>query len=258
MPARRARGTKIPGPNLIGSEDRRDEALTGLVSSLTRLDRSQLNLQWRNHLGGAAPGHLPAWLLMRLLAYRLQTEAFGEVDALTWRKLRSLGCGGDRNGAAPLPFAQRLPATRDGVELRPGALLTREWRGRLERVAVLEDGFAWNGVRFGSLSQIAKAITGTTWNGHRFFGLRAGGNATAVKGITGEKSAAKRVAAKRAPTAAATTIATATAMSSGTVTARPSERTKPTVAGKSRTRPVSRSKRSGQIPPPVPGREATA
>jgi Protein of unknown function (DUF2924) len=43
-----------------------------------------------------------------------------------------------------------------------------------ERVTVLENGYAWNGKTYGSLSMIAKAITGTSWNGHRFFGLRAG------------------------------------------------------------------------------------
>ncbi len=32
---------------------------------------------------------------------------------------------------------------------------------------ILEEGFAWNGQTFGSLSQIAKAMTGTNWNGHR-------------------------------------------------------------------------------------------
>ena len=26
--------------------------------------------QWRAHLGGEAPAHLPRWLLMRVLAYR--------------------------------------------------------------------------------------------------------------------------------------------------------------------------------------------
>ena len=56
--------------------------------------------------------------------------------------------------------------------MKPGALLVREWQGKLERVMVLEEGFAWNGKNFGSLSQIAKAMTGTNWNGHRFFGLR--------------------------------------------------------------------------------------
>ena len=51
-------------------------------------------------------------------------------------------------------------------------MLVREWKGKLERVMILEDGFAWNGQTFGSLSQIARAMTGTNWNGHRFFGLR--------------------------------------------------------------------------------------
>ena len=36
----------------------------------------------------------------------------------------------------------------------------------------LDEGFAWNGATYRSLSQIAKAMTGTSWNGHRFFGLR--------------------------------------------------------------------------------------
>jgi hypothetical protein len=58
--------------------------------------------------------------------------------------------------------------------LKAGALLVREWNGKLERVMILEEGFAWNGQTFGGLSQIAKAMTGTTWNGHRFFGLRQG------------------------------------------------------------------------------------
>ena len=70
--------------------------------------------------------------------------------------------------------SRRSPQTREGLGLKTGALLVREWKGRLERVTVLEEGFAWNGHTFGSLSQIAKAMTGTTWNGHRFFGLRQG------------------------------------------------------------------------------------
>ena len=65
-------------------------------------------------------------------------------------------------------------ATREGLVLKVGALLVREWNGKLERVMILEKGFAWNGQTFGSLSRIAKAMTGTTWNGHRFFGLRQG------------------------------------------------------------------------------------
>jgi len=41
---------------------------------------------------------------------------------------------------------------------------------------VLDEGYAWNGGVYRSLSQVAKAITGTNWNGHRFFGLKAARN----------------------------------------------------------------------------------
>ena len=51
-------------------------------------------------------------------------------------------------------------------------MLAREWNDRMHRVAVLADGFAWNGKTYPSLSKIALAITGTRWNGPRFFGLR--------------------------------------------------------------------------------------
>ena len=83
------------------------------------------------------------------------------------------------------PFDRRAPQTRDGIGLQAGALLVREWNGKLERVMVLEEGFAWNGQTFGSLSQIAKAMTGTNWNGHRFFGLRQGN--TVVTGDVRER-----------------------------------------------------------------------
>jgi Protein of unknown function (DUF2924) len=43
----------------------------------------------------------------------------------------------------------------------------------MQRVAVLAEGFAWDGNTFPSLSQkVAFAITGTRWNRPRFFGLR--------------------------------------------------------------------------------------
>jgi hypothetical protein len=141
-------------------------SVLSIVANLEGLDLSGLRRQWRARLGGEAPAHLPRWLLMRVLAYRLQSDAFGDFDKSIQRILRS------EDAAAP--FDRRAPQTREGVGLKAGALLVREWNGRLERVMILEVGFAWKGRTFGSLSQIAKAMTGTTWNGHRFFGLRQG------------------------------------------------------------------------------------
>jgi hypothetical protein len=95
----------------------------------------------------------------------------GDLDRATLRIIRQPKGGGGEDTVGR-PFASRDPSTRDGVGLKAGALLIREWNGRLERVMVLDTGFAWNGRSYGSLSQIAKAMTGTSWNGHRFFGLR--------------------------------------------------------------------------------------
>src|SRR5271168_690333 len=64
------------------------------------------------------------------------------------------------------PFQARIAITREGTKLKAGALLAREWNGRLERVMILDQGVAWNGETYGSLSQVAKAMTGTSWNGH--------------------------------------------------------------------------------------------
>ena len=146
-----------------------DATVLSIVADLEGHDLNGLRRQWRAHLGGEPPAHLQRWLLMRVLAYRVQADAFGGLD----KSVRRILCSGKHDDLTA-PFDRRTPQTRDGIGLKAGALLVREWNGRLERVMILEEGFAWNGRTFGSLSQIAKAMTGTTWNGHRFFGLRQG------------------------------------------------------------------------------------
>jgi hypothetical protein len=147
------------------------QSLSLMIAALVELDANGLCLQWRNHLGGTPPTHLPRWLLMKILAYRIQATAFGGLDKETLRVLRQPK--GQRLASSDLhPFEARIATTREGTKLQPGALLAREWNGRLERVMILDQGVAWNGQTYGSLSQVAKAMTGTSWNGHRFFGLR--------------------------------------------------------------------------------------
>jgi Protein of unknown function (DUF2924) len=151
-----------------------------VIAGLADLDAKGLRLQWRNHLGGTPPAHLPRWPLLRVFAYEFQVAALGGPDKATLRvirqsKGRTLGSAG--NG----PFEARIASTREGADLRAGALLVREWKGELQRVTVPEKGFAWNGKSYSSLSQIAKAITGTAWNGHRFFGCRTATSARASR-----------------------------------------------------------------------------
>jgi hypothetical protein len=119
------------------------------------------------------------------LAYRLQAAALGGLDKETLCVVRQPK-GQTLDSPVSRPFEARIPATREGATLGAGSLLTREWNGKLERVMVLEKGFAWNGKSYGSLSQIAKAMTGTSWSGHRFFGLRAAKSGPSARALAGK------------------------------------------------------------------------
>ena len=61
-----------------------------------------------------------------MLAYRLQSDAFGDLDKSIRRNLRS-----EKDDGSGVPFDRRAPQTRQGVALKAGALLVREWKGRL-------------------------------------------------------------------------------------------------------------------------------
>jgi hypothetical protein len=117
-----------------------DAAIAGFVD----LGMKGLCLQWRNHFGRVPPAHLPRWLLLRILAYRVQAAALGGLDKETLRILRQPK-GETPESPDGRPFETRIATTREGANLRAGALLAREWNCKLERVMVLERGFAWNG-----------------------------------------------------------------------------------------------------------------
>lgn len=137
------------------------DALSAEIASLRDLDLPALRRRWRVLVGKKAPEHLSRSLLVRVLAYRIQARALGDLDRETVRLLDRLAK--DKNAQVALPEQRSI---------KPGTLLVREWEGTLQHVMVLEQGFACNGATYSSLSQVARAITGTNWNGPRFFGLR--------------------------------------------------------------------------------------
>jgi hypothetical protein len=63
----------------------------------------------------------------------------------------------------------------------PGALLTREYRGKTIRVRVLPKGFDYEGTIYRSLSAVAQAVTGAHWNGYLFFGIESPKSKTTEK-----------------------------------------------------------------------------
>jgi Protein of unknown function (DUF2924) len=126
---------------------------------------AELRARWHTLFGRRPSFSLPRHLLFRVFAYRVQAAALGDLDRDCLRLL-------DHAGSSDANHKQGLGLKRVIVTLQQGAILSREWNGRVERVAVLAEGFAWNGKTYPSLSKVAIAITGTRWNGPRFFGLR--------------------------------------------------------------------------------------
>ena len=186
-------GASTPSPRRTDAPDIRastratssdPDGLRAEIASLESLDLSGLRLQWRNRWGRRAPANLPRSLLCRVMAYRLQADVYGDLDPKTKRTLERLGeqCDAGKSAEPPATGGDAesvTPQTRASVAakiareapmvLKSGAVLSREWRGKMERVVALEERYSWNGKSFGSLSAVAFAITGTKWNGPRFF-----------------------------------------------------------------------------------------
>ena len=130
------------------------EAVEQLVAEIETLDLEGLREFWRERCG--APPPLRSEPIMRqLLAWRVQAQALGGLDADTRKALSRTGS-----------------VQPEGKHLGVGARLTRIWKGREVTVMVEEQGFRWEEQLFPSLSAAATAIAGTRWNGPRFFGLR--------------------------------------------------------------------------------------
>ena len=140
------------------------------IAHLRSLDLIGLQSRWQSLVGRPAPEHLPKHLLFGILAYRIQADALGDLDAAMVQLLKRAAT------VQSLSEVLSLVTARDQRKqaMVPGTVLTREWNGQHHRVMVVEGGFAFEGKTFDSLSRIAFAITGTNWNGPRFFGLRAG------------------------------------------------------------------------------------
>ena len=116
--------------------------------------------------------------LVRRIAWRLQVLVEGDLSERAHR--RALKIADDRDLRVTVPASvlqlkrgavKSKPKRPDPRRPRPGSVLSRAFRGQTVEVKVLENGFEYQGQRYGSLSAVARAATGTRWNGLVFFGL---------------------------------------------------------------------------------------
>jgi hypothetical protein len=130
-------------------------AIEAEIARIRALAPEPLRWRWRAVFGRRPPAGLSTDLLGRMIAWRLQEQAFGGLDRESLRFLDGLA-------------RQNGPPRR---HLKPGTVLVRDYQGQRHTVTVASDGFKWQGTTYHSLSAIARAITGTAWSGPRFFAL---------------------------------------------------------------------------------------
>ncbi len=130
-------------------------AIEAEIAHLRSLALDALRRRWRVMFGRTPPAALSKDLLGRMIAWRLQEQAFGGLDRESLSFLEGLA----RHGGSPRR------------RLKPGTVLVRDYQGQCHTVTVAADGFNWQGMTYASLSAIARAITGTAWSGPRFFAL---------------------------------------------------------------------------------------
>ena len=151
-------------------------AIGAEVDQIRSLGIDALRARWRMLFGAVPPKGLTKDIIGRMIAYRIQEQAFGGLDRETLKLLDRLA-----RGEKPNELNRRL---------KTGTVLVREYNGERHTVTVVPDGFLWRDTTYSSLSIIAQAITGTKWNGPRFFGLRVPShpnNADTAKGAHSEK-----------------------------------------------------------------------
>jgi hypothetical protein len=134
-------------------------AVAAEIARLRSLSGIALRRRWQAVFGRPVPQQLTADLLRRMIANRIQEEAFGTLDRDTLKVLDGLA---GRHGSRP---TER--------NLKIGTVLVREYQGRRHTVTVEREGYVWAGQPYSSLSAIARVITGTAWSGPRFFALKS-------------------------------------------------------------------------------------
>jgi hypothetical protein len=133
------------------------------LANLPKLSKAALAKLWEQLFQTSPQPRLRRDLMVRLLAHRLQEQAFGGLASKYRRRLQRLASAMETDSKQAL--GSRL-------SIKPGTRLVRQWQSRTHIVHVAERGYEYDGSRYDSLSEIARLITGTRRSGPLFFGLK--------------------------------------------------------------------------------------
>ena len=152
--AGRRKHRRTRGPAMTSTGDTAIEAEIGRIRSL---GIAALRARWRSLFGALPPDGLSKDLIGRMIAYRIQEEAFGGLDHQTLKLMDRLARGGKAGAEASGPSAGSVrPADRlaDPVRRRPPrpspAQSLLSWGGRLP----------WRGIRCGRARRHRSSASG--------------------------------------------------------------------------------------------------
>src|SRR5258708_23727887 len=116
------------------------------LAALPQLGKTALYDLWKQLFNASPPPKLRRDLMIPILAFRLQEQAFGSLSPRTLDRLRNLSRAFERDSDSAIPSAPQL---------RPGARLVRQWREQVHLVNVAANFYHYQGPRYQNLSQIA-------------------------------------------------------------------------------------------------------
>jgi hypothetical protein len=138
--------------------------LTMTLDSLPTMSKDALSALWQQLYESPSSHQLRRQLMIRILAYRIQEQAFRELNPSAHQRLRQMARALERDPAAEIS---------DAPSFKPGTRLIRQWQDQTHVVTVKEKGYEYQGSNYRSLSEVARLITGTRWSGPSFFGLKS-------------------------------------------------------------------------------------
>ena len=164
------------------------ETIVSQINALRRMTVGELREKYREVYGEDTRSGNKDWLWKRI-AWRIQELAHGGLSERAKRRAAELANEADIRMRVPKGAFDGVPGTvrkeKSGKSIRtagrdrrvpiPGTTLSREYKGVVHTVKVLDLGFEYEGRRYKSLSAIAKEITGAHWNGYLFFNISNGG-----------------------------------------------------------------------------------
>jgi len=145
--------------------------IAGQIAQLRGFSRQRLLEMWQKLYKKTVPLGIRREIMVPILAYKIQENAYGGLKPATRAELRRIARSLEKSTAST-----RL---RIRPRIKPGSRLLRRWRGEMHEVFVADLGYEYRGASYRSLSEIARKITNTRWSGPAFFGLKS---ASSVRG----------------------------------------------------------------------------